>query len=365
MAAEDEGKTEEPTQKKIDEAREEGNVAKSQDLAAATVLLFGVLLLWFFGSSMYERLGAAMVRFWEDDLPNSLPPDPKGILPLWMTMLDYCLAAVAPFALALMVVAIVVNIYEVGLQISFKTLEPKFDKLNPVSGAKQLFSMKKLVMLLLNLGKIGLIMLVAFPVISSNFGNSVVLTQMGLQAGFTFVSDEVWDLAFRMALVMFLLAIVDLIYQKHKLNESLKMSKDEVKDERRNMEGDPKVKQKIAEKRMEMARKRMMQEIPEAEVVVRNPTHYAVALKFKPEMAAPVVVAKGQNKVAENIIARAREAGVPTWQEPWLARELYKSCEIGDRIPPELFKAVADILAHVMDKEKRAQFRTQQQGGAA
>lgn len=365
MAAEDEGKTEEPSQKKIDEAREEGNVAKSQDLSAATVLLFGVLLLWFFGGHIFDRLCGAMVRFFENELPLSLPPDAKGIMPLWMTMLDYTLAALAPFVVALLAVAVLVNVYEVGLRITFKPLEPKFDKLNPVSGVKQLFSMKKIVMLLLNLGKIAVVVAVAYPVISSNFGSSVVLAQMGLPASFTYIADEVWGLALRMALVLFVLAIVDLIYQKHKLHDSLKMTKDEVKDEHRNMEGDPKVKQKIAEKRMELARKRMMQEIPDAEVVVRNPTHYAVALKFKPDMPAPVVVAKGQNKIALTIIERAKEAGVPTWQEPWLARELYKNCEIGDRIPPELFKAVADILAHVMDKEKRAQFRNSVKGGAA
>lgn len=364
MAAEDDGKTEEPTQKKLDEAREEGNVAKSQDLSAATILLAGIVLLWLFGKSIFERLGAAMVRFLTDDLPGTLPPDPKAILPLVLRMLDYAMSAVAPFALSLMAVAVLVNLYEVGAQISFKTLEPKFNKLNPVSGVKQLFSMKKIVMLLMNIGKIGLVLAVSLPAIFSNFGGSMVLTKIGLPAAFIHITDEVWAVALRMALVMFILAIADLMYQRHKLHDSLKMSKDEVKDERRNMEGDPKVKQKRMQIMMEMARKRMMQEIPEAEVVVRNPTHYAVALKFKPEMVAPEVVAKGRDKIALTIIERAQQAGVPTWQEPWLARELYKSCEIGDRIPAELFRAVADILAHVMDKEKKARFRNQTEGAA-
>lgn len=366
MAAEDEGKTEEPTQKKLDEARKEGNFAKSQDLSSATILLFGVIMLWFLGSRIYDRLAGAMIRFMEDELPFSLPPDPvspkvawEDILPLWEKMLDYALSAILPFALSIVVVGILINIYEVGVQISFTPLEPKFNKLNPVSGVKQLFSAKKIVMLLMNLGKILLVLGVAIPMIITNFGDSRMLMAMELPASFVFITEEIWTLALRMALVMFVLAIVDLLYQRHKHKDELKMSKDEVKDERRNMEGDPKVKQKRMQIMMEMARKRMMQEIPEAEVVVRNPTHYAVALKFKPDMLAPEVVAKGKDKIALKIIELANQAGVPTWQEPWLARELFKNCELGDRIPAELFKAVADILAHVMDKEKKASFRNQ------
>lgn len=365
MAAEDDGKTEDATDRKREEARKEGNVAKSQDLGAATVLFSAVVMLWFLGGWMEKCMTAAMYRFISEDLAFSLPPpDPKGVCGWLYMSIEYIFYAIFPFMIVLFVVAVAVNIYQVGLEVSFKPLTPDFTKLNPVNGAKQLFSKKKIVMLLMNLGKVTMVLLVAWPFLASNFGDSTLLMHLMPAASKVFTADEIWGMAVRIAAVLLILSIVDLFYQRHKHRDTLKMSKDEVKDERRNMEGDPKVKQKRFEKMVELARQRMMQEIPEAEVVVRNPTHFAVALKFKPEMPAPEVVAKGKNKIAEKIIEKAREAGVPTWQEPWLARELYKRCEVGDSIPPELFQAVADILAHVMDKNKRASYQNAS-GGAA
>lgn len=364
MAAEDDGKTEDATPRRQQEARKDGNVAKSQDLGAATILLFGVIMLWYLGGWINEHIASAMYRFISVEMPESLPPDPKGIMNIILISISYIFYAVLPFMLIIFVVAVVVNLYQVGLAVSTKTLQPDFTKLNPVNGLKQLVSMKKVVMLIMNIGKVAAILLISYPMISANFGDSAVLMDLLLRPAMSLVTGEIWSLAVRIAAVMFVLAIIDLMYQKHKHKDSLKMSKEDVKDEQRNMEGDPKVKQKRFEKMVEMARQRMMQEIPEAEVVVRNPTHYAVALKFKPEMQAPEVVAKGKGKIAEKIIELAKESGVPTWQEPWLARELYKQCEIGDMIPPELFQAVADILAHVMDKDKRAGYQRQASGAA-
>jgi len=364
LAAEDEGKTEDATPHQRQKARGEGDVAKSQDLGAATILFFGMVMLSFLGDWINEYLAAAMYRFIAIEIPDSLPPDGKAIVPYLLHGLYYIFYAVLPFILVVFVVAIAVNVYQVGLVITFKPLTPDFTKLNPVNGLKQLFSMQKIVMLLMNLGKVIVILGISYPVIASNFGDTVVLMDMLIRPAMHYATSEIWSLAIKIASVLFVLAIFDLMYKKHKHNDKLKMSKEDVKDERRNMEGDPKVKQKRFEKMVEMARQRMMQEIPEAEVVVRNPTHYAIALKFKPEMHAPEVVAKGKNKIAEKIIELAKEAGVPTWQEPWLARELYKSCEIGDTIPPELFQAVADILAHVMDKDKRAGYKNRASGAA-
>ncbi len=356
MADDSDDKTEEPTQKRLTDARKEGQVGKSQDLSASVILLFGVILLWYVGPWIEDTVGSAIVRIISEDIPNTLAPEAQDIDGILILALQFCAYSVLPFLLLIVLVAIIVNVYMVGFTISWETLEIKFDKLNPVNGIKQLFSAKKFVMLLMNMAKILVILFVAYDFVSGIYGDSMVLSFLEHRSILKYVIENVWDIAFRMALVLFLLGIIDYVYQKWKHNESLKMSKQEVKDENKNQEGDPQIKSKRRQKMYEMAQKRMMQEVPDAEVVVRNPTHYAVALKYKPEMKAPEVVAKGKNEIAMKIIEQAKAANVPVWQEPWLARQLYK-LELGDTVPPELFQAVADILAHVLTEDKRAAFK--------
>ncbi len=356
MADDADDKTEEPTQKRTADARKEGQVGKSQDLSASIILLAGVIFLWFLGPWMEDTMGSAIVRIIGEEVPNTLAPEAQDIDGILIMSLEYCAYAVAPFLFMIVTAAIGINVYMVGFTISWEALEIKFDKLNPINGIKQLFSAKKFVMLLMNMSKILLLMIVAYDFLSGIYGDSVVLSFLEHRAILKYVVGNLWDIAFRMALVLFILGIIDFIYQKWKHNESLKMSKQEVKDEHKNAEGDPEVKNKRRQKMYELGQQRMMQEVPEAEVVVRNPTHYAVALKFKPEMQAPEVVAKGKNEIAMKIIDHAKEANVPVWQEPWLARQLYQ-LDLGDTVPPELFQAVADILAHVLDEEKRASFK--------
>ncbi len=273
-----------------------------------------------------------------------------------MTALQFCAYAVSPFLILVVLFAIIVNVYMVGLHISWDAIKFKLEALNPINGVKQLFSAKKLIMLLMNIAKIILIMVIAYDFISGIYGDSIVLYFLDTRACLKYVLENVWEIAFRLALILFILGIIDYIYQKWKHKDSLKMSKQEVKDEHKNAEGDPKMKGKRLQKMYELAKQRMMQEVPNAEVVVRNPTHYAVALKYKPDMNAPEVVAKGKNNIAMKIIEQAKAANVPVWQEPWLARQLYQ-LELGDAVPPELFQAVADILAHVLDENKRAAFK--------
>ena len=356
MADDSDDKTEEPTQKRITDSRKEGQVGKSQDLSASLILLCGVIFLWYLGPWIEDTIGSAIVRIITEEIPNTLAPEAQDIDGILITALEFCAYAVAPFLSLIVMVAVIVNVYMVGLTISWETLEIKFDKLNPVNGIKQLFSAKKFVMLLMNMAKILVIMLVAYHFFAGIYGDSVVLSFLEHRSILKYVIENVWEIAFRMALVLFILGIVDFIYQKWKHNESLKMSKQEVKDEHKNAEGDPEVKGKRRQKMFELAQQRMMQEVPDAEVVVRNPTHYAVALRYKPDMQAPEVVAKGKNNIAMKIIEQAKDANVPVWQEPWLARQLYQ-LELGDTVPPELFQAVADILAHVLDESKRAAFK--------
>ena len=356
MADDSDDKTEEPTQKRLTDARKEGQVGKSGDLSASVILLSGVILLWYLGPWIENTVSSAIVRIITEEIPNTLAPEAQDIDKILIMALEFCGYAVMPFLGVILVVAVIINVYMVGLAVSWDTLEIKFDKLNPVNGLKQLFSAKKVVMLLMNLAKILVIMAVAYDFLSGIYGDSVVLSFLEHRSILKYVIENVWEIAFRMALVLFILGVIDYIYQKWKHNESLKMSKQEVKDENKNAEGDPEIKSKRRQKMYEMAQQRMMQEVPDAEVVVRNPTHYAVALRYKPDMQAPEIVAKGKNNIAMKIIEQAKEANVPVWQEPWLARQLYKM-ELGDTVPPELFQAVADILAHVLNEDKRAAFK--------
>lgn len=363
MADDDTEKSEEPTERRLNEARNKGQTAKSEDLNAGVLLFFAIIMLWYLGSWMQECLTSSMYRFIHEEIPNTLPPEPQTVDRILLLVLQYVSYTTAPFVLSLFVIAIIVNIYQVGLNISAEPLELDFNKLNPVKGLTNLFGMQKLVKLLMGFGKVVMVLVVAYHFLSGVYGESAVMYSLMPRQIFIYGADLVWTLAFRIAAILFILAVADTIYQKHKFSEDMKMSKQEVKDENRNSEGDPAVKSKRMQKMMELARQRMMQEIPEAEVVVRNPTHYAVALKFKPEMSAPEVVAKGKNNMAMKIIDLAKEANVPVWQEPWLARKLYEF-EVGEPIPPELFQAVADILAHVMDKEKQSKFANMSNGAA-
>lgn len=354
MAAEDEGKTEEPTERKLQDARKDGDVPKSQDLSSATISLCGVLATWMLQDWFKENISLCLYRFIREEMAEETIPQGKEIVPYLIMALQYTFYIITPFLLIILVVAVGVNIYQVGLQVSTKPLELDFNKLNPVKGLQNLFSMQKLVMLGQNILKLALAFAVAYPLISDAFAESGLLTMLMPAASATYCANSALEVAFRVALVLFILSLFDRWYQKYKFMDKMKMTKEEIKDEMRSMEGDPQVKSKRRQKMMEMSRNRMMKEIPDADVVVRNPTHYAVALKYTADMAAPTVVAKGKNKIAEKILELAKESRIPLWQDPWLARELYK-LELGQPIPPELFAATVNILKNVWTAEKQAE----------
>ncbi|GHS90428.1 flagellar biosynthesis protein FlhB [Planctomycetales bacterium] len=355
MSAESEGRTEQPTGQKLQRARREGQVAKSQDLSAATLSLVGTLTIWLLGGWCVENFAACLYRFIFEELSAEALPHDKEVIPYLLMALQYTFFILVPILALMVVAALAIDIYQVGLKVSFDPLKLKFSKLNPVSGMKNLFSKQKVVMLGQNLLKLVFAAAVTLPVLWAAYMESASLAFLVPSASASYCADSAITVALRVSCALLVLSLFDWWYQRYKFNEQMKMTKEEVKDEARSQEGDPQVKQKRRQKQMEMARNRMMKEIPDADVVVRNPTHYAVALKYSPEMAAPAVVAKGKNKIAEKILELAKEARVPMWQDPWLARELYK-LEIGEAIPPELFQAVVNILSHVMKKEKMAEF---------
>ncbi|MDR0362381.1 MAG: flagellar biosynthesis protein FlhB [Planctomycetota bacterium] len=346
-------KTEQPTAKKRRDARRNGNIAKSRDLAAAMQLVGAIALLRYGGWFMAERMYQFTLKMLEFDFPYLETPERKELLAYALDWAVRLAIIILPFMFLLALIAYLANYYQVGFLFTTKPLAIKFNKLNPVNGLKRVFSTKNIVMLAMNLAKLAIILPIAWYTVISELQNVMILIDMEPIGTFVYATRTVLDLALKLAVILFMLGVADYWYQKRKHTESIKMTKQEVKEEYRQMEGDPKIKQKRRQVQMQQAMQRMMGEVPQAEVVVRNPTHFAVAISYKPEMTEPVVVAKGKDKLAERIIAIARESRVPTVENPPLARELYRLVEVGDPIPEKLFTAVAEILASVMDAEKR------------
>lgn len=365
MSAGADEKTEQPTQHKLREARKKGQAAKSRDLSASVELLGAIVLLRFGGWFIGEYTLDFMQQIMEQDFPAAAAPAGKEILPQAMRWAVFMGVMIMPFMILLCLVAYLANYLQVGWLYSTEPLKLNFNKLNPVTGLRRIFALKNLMTLAMNLAKLAVIMPIAWQTIIGELRNVIILVEMEPAGTLIYMSRAVLDLALKLALLLFVLGVADWYYQKYVFTRGMKMTKQEVKEEYKQMEGDPKIKQKRRQIQMQQAMKRMMSEVPQAEVVVRNPTHFAVAISYKPEMPAPVVVAKGKDAVAEKIIAAAREAGVPTVENPPLARELYRLVEVGDEIPETLFTAVAEILSSVIDAEKRQKIMNALAGSAA
>lgn len=239
-------------------------------------------------------------------------------------------------------------------QISTKPLQPKFSKLNPVSGMKKLFSKEKIVELIKSIAKIILIMAVVYNTIKGDWVYLVKFYQMPLTQAIELIGSIVINMGLKISLVFMVIAFADLFYQRWKFHEDIKMSKQEVKDEYKNAEGDPQIKGKIRQKMREASQRRMMQDVPKADVVITNPTHYAVAIRYDAnEGSAPKVLAKGADFVAQKIKEIARENNVEIVENKPLARMLYANVEIGQEVPPELYQSVAEVLALVYKMQGR------------
>jgi len=253
-----------------------------------------------------------------------------------------------PLFALLMVVAFAVNVVQVGFKISPKAIEPKLDKLDLIKGSKNIISMKSLVKFFKDSIKLTVIGIVAYKTIEGQFDSFFLLPDMSIIQFATIMGKLTLALALKMGGVIFVIAVLDYAYQKYEFEKSIKMSKQDLRDEHKDTEGSPQLKSRIRQVQREMARSRMMEAVPLADVVVANPTHIAVALKYDPEKGeAPFVLAMGERKIAQKIKQIAKDNGVPIVEDKPLARALFKICTIGDMVPQNLFKAVAEILAHV------------------
>lgn len=345
-------KTEQPTSKKLEDARKEGQVAKSKEIANAFGLLSLFILMKIYVGSMgvslmecfsgiYKQI-PDVITMYNGNIPVA------AITSLIRGMMLRLMLIIAPVLLVGVAVAIVCDVVQVKWRPTSKPLKPKFSKLNPVSGFKRIFSANSLMELLKSVAKIGIVGYVAYSFLQDRIKEIFLLYDISLNQAIGLVGEIVTDLGIRISAVYMVIAFLDFAYQKHKFKEDMKMTKQEVKDEYKNQEGDPQIKGKQKQRMMEASRRRMMQQLPEADVVITNPTHYAVAIKYDPDKYdAPYVLAKGENYLAQRIKEIARENDVEIVENKPLARMLYANVDIGGLVPPELYQAVAEVLAFV------------------
>lgn len=342
-------KTEEATPKKLTDARKEGQVARSQELSTAVMLLaFFVTVKVFVGFIGESFLGGFKDVYQSIDVYTSDEFGPATATAFIQDgLLDVMWICLPVFAVAV-VAAFVVTVAQVKWKVTAKPLKPKFSKFSPINGFKRMFSKDKLFELIKDVVKIALIFYVAYSDLKDAADSVVILYDLSLYQAVLFIGDFVIGLGIKLSAIYLIVGAADYIYQKLKFKRDMRMSKQEVKDEYKQQEGDPKVKGKIRQKMQEASRRRMMQDLPTADVVITNPTHYAVAIKYDPEVAeAPIVLAKGSDYLAAKIKEVAKENHIEIVENKPLARMLYANVDIGQTVPPELYQAVAEVLAFV------------------
>ncbi len=337
-------KTEEPTPKKREDARKKGTVAKSQELNTAFVLLIGFLIVRILWEYIYGNIAEYTIYLYSH---LSQSTSTEGISELFIGIMILLAKTVLPIMFAILIVGLAINVFQVGLMLSAERLEPKLDNLNPINGFGRIFSKRSLVELIKSIFKIVVIGFFLYLYLKDQIPLLPQFIFFDLAHSLATAADIIFTMAFQVVAVIMVMAAADYAYQCWQTTQDLKMSKQEVKDEYKQMEGDPQIKGKIKQKQRQMAMQRMMQEVPKADVIVTNPTHLAVALSYKKGMIAPTVVAKGQDLVAERIKQIAREHRILIVENKPVARALYEAVEVGDMVPAELYQAVAEILAYV------------------
>ncbi|MDQ0156799.1 flagellar biosynthesis protein FlhB [Robertmurraya andreesenii] len=345
-------KTEKATPKKRQDSRKKGQVAKSQDINTAVVLLAVFLVLLFGGKYFFDTLLYLFRHTYEQYIGMDITEN--NLQMLFLDILKELVYVLAPIMAIAMVAGVAANYMQFGFLFSTETIQPKLEKLDPIKGLKRIFSIRAIVELLKSILKISVVGVVTFSVLWARKDEILILGQKSVGAGLATIANLTVQMGLIACAALIILAALDYFYQKYDFEKNIRMSKQDIKDEYKNMEGDPLIKSKIKQRQREMAMRRMMQEVPNADVVITNPTHYAVALKYdENKLDAPYVVAKGVDYVAQKIKLIAKENEVIQVENRPLARALYSQTEIGDAIPEEFFKAVAEILAYVYRTKKK------------
>ena len=347
MAEENFGeKTEQPTPKKRKELRDKGEVAKSRELPSVAVLLSAMIALCLFGSYTYSHIQGIMRESFSLPTMNDLSI-PEFLIFAQNVITDFILA-LCPLLAAIFITAILSNIMQVGFVLSGESIMPKLSKIDPIKGFGRLFSKQGFMELFKSLIKLVIVSGIAYLTVKDEMKTVATLGEMELRSIFAYIFIIFFKIFIRCGMAMIFLALMDYAFQKWEFEKRNKMTKQEVKDEFKRTEGDPLIKSRIKSIQMEMARKRMMQAVPEADVVITNPTHLAAALRYdSSSMNAPKLVAKGAGKIAKKIKDLAEEHDIPIVENRELARNLNSHVEIGQEIPPILFQAVAEVLAYV------------------
>lgn len=345
-------KTEEPTAKKLEDARKEGQVAKSKEIVNAATLLaifagFSMLVSYYAGSFLdifrivYNRI-PEWTQYYDGEIPVAV------ILSGIREMVIRFIMIILPVLLLGFIIPFISDLVQVKWAPTTKPLQPRFSKINPANGFKRIFSLNSLIELLKSLLKLAVIGIMVFIYLRSNQNRLLIILDLPMMNAVVMAGQMIVAIGIRIAAAYIAIALLDYVYQKWKFNEDNKMTKQEVKDEYKNMEGDPQIKSQQRRRMQEASRRRMMQQLPQADVVITNPTHYAVAIRYAPELYdAPYVVAKGADYLAERIREVAKENDIEIVENKPLARMLYANVEVDQIVPPELYQAVAEVLAFV------------------
>ncbi len=342
-------KTEDATTKRLQDARKEGQVARSQELITAAMLLALFLAIKLFVGFIGNRL---LLTFYESYsyigiYATDLATINIGGAIIQNAMVNILLMLLPVFVFA-MVPAIAMNVFQVKWKVTGKPLQPKFNRMNPISGFKKILSKDKLFELIKSIAKIGIIFYLAYTTLKGEVDKLAILYELGLLQAVSLIGNLVIDMGIKISAFYFIMGLADYIYQKLKFKKDMKMSKQEVKDEYKQQEGDPQIKGRIKSKMREASMRRMMQSMPDADVVITNPTHFACAIRYdKEKAAAPVLTAKGADYLAQKIKEAAKEYNVPIVENKPLARMLYYNVDLDSEIPPELYQMTAEVLAYV------------------
>ncbi len=345
-------KTEQATSKRLNDTREKGQAPKSQELNSLAVFSTGLFLLFFTKGYLGEKLWSLSTSIFSSLDKLEISVDVLSIYAI--KGIEFFMLTLFPVLLGIIIISLAVGYGQVGFRFTPKALQPKFSKLNPLKGFQNSFlSATPVVETLKSIAKLGAIGLFSYFILEDMVLDSIGLVNFTISEIVNYMIDNSINFLWRVSLLYAVIAFIDFAYQKHKHKKDLMMTKQEVKEEHKQTEGDPLVKSQIKGKQFEMSRKRMLDAVPKADVVVTNPTHFAVALKYEMgKTFAPKVVAKGQDYLAQKIKTVAKENNVPLYEDVQLARALYKACEVGQEIPETLFKAVAQILAYIFKLKK-------------
>ncbi len=347
----DQERTEDATSRRREDAREKGQVARSTEIVSVGILVACLIYFYFGAAGLLKNIMELMTSGFRSAAQFNLTQDSLTYL-----VSDYVFKGfiiLFPIMLTVIIAAILGNMLQIGVMFSAESVTPKFSKIDPIKGFQRLFSLRSIVELIKNICKICIISLVAYFVVKGELANVIPLMDQSIWGLLTYFGRICFKIILTITIVLVILAILDYIYQRWEYEKSLRMTKQEIKDEYKNTEGDPLIKSRIRRLQREIAQKRMMAAVPKADVIITNPTHLAVAIQYDHEnMMAPKVVAKGANLIAEKIKEIARENDIPIVEDKPLAQVLYKMVDVDQWIPEDLYRAVAEVLAFVYDQKK-------------